>query len=355
MSQAAAPRSPSRREFDSIQILRAVAALAVVFFHLFSALQIDFKLFDRNPFMIGANGVDIFFVISGFIISYAAASDTSPLRFALKRIFRIVPLYYTLTIGLFAVAAAFPNLLNTTSADPLKLLKSLLFVPYMRDDGMVQPLLFLGWTLNYEMFFYALFALSMYVSRRPAVLCSGVICALVAIGHAVQFESVALNFYSNGIMLSFVWGSLAYLAFRHAPEWVGRLKPLWPLAAALILVQNWYPVPLAREYAFGLPSTLLLLSLLSMRPVTSLLGRAFKTIGDASYSLYLIHPYVLQAFVKIILPVFGISLVSIAVFSTVATLASIAVAVFLYFAVERPSNRWLRMQVLRPAPVWKAS
>lgn len=331
-----------RTEFDSLQILRALAALAVVIFHLFQSLEDDFKLFSYNAFSVGAHGVDVFFVISGFIICHAHERDHSSLRFALKRIFRIVPLYYFLTLSLFVLAWIAPHHLNSTSADPVALVKSLLFIPYMRDNGMVQPLLFLGWTLNYEMFFYGLFAINLMLSKHAPIFCSIQVLALTEIGRLVQYENVVLDFYTDSVMLSFVWGCGAYLLFRHAPTIVIKLKPLGPLAASIMLVQNWWPLPLPPEFAFGLPAAFLLLSVLHMGPASSASARILKTIGDASYPLYLSHPYVVQSFVKIVIPLFGVSLATITIFSVVALLGSIAASVVLFFTLEKPINSWLR-------------
>src|SRR5262249_39672775 len=151
---------------DSLQALRAVAALSVVLYH------IDF--IGR-----GAFGVDIFFVLSGFIICHVTAADRQ--HFLLKRLIRIVPLYWARTLVVCALALAAPRLLQTTSDSWMGLLKSLFFIPYEKESGRVYPVLFLGWTLNYEMFFYVVFSIAL--ALRPALaplLSAGVLAAFVA-------------------------------------------------------------------------------------------------------------------------------------------------------------------------------
>lgn len=146
-------QTPLSQRIDSIQLLRAVAAIAVVTQH------VPIPIFGD-----GLWGVDLFFVISGFIMCHATAR--SGRNFFLKRIIRIVPLYWLGTLFIYALALTLPQLLNTTTANPVDLLKSLLFIPFIKG-GIPVPIVFQGWTLNYEMFFYGLFWISLLVSRRP--------------------------------------------------------------------------------------------------------------------------------------------------------------------------------------------
>ena len=161
--------SADSRSIQSVQALRALAALLVVFEHVDMA-------------KVGAFGVDIFFVISGFVIAYVSRTDT-PARFMLKRLFRIIPLYWSATVLVFLVACLAPWALKSTTNDLGDLIKSLLFIPYMKDSGAVQPVLFLGWTLNYEMFFYAIFAVSMVIwPKMPAIPATVAILSLIVFG-----------------------------------------------------------------------------------------------------------------------------------------------------------------------------
>src|SRR6185437_14170487 len=150
------PRRPGvdeRRIFaskglDNIQALRAIAALLVVFVHL----AVPVAALGVAPF--GAGGVDLFFVISGFIMVYTTVGrPISGAEFLGRRIVRIVPLYWLLTLAVFGIALIAPTLLQFTTASWGQLLKSLFFIPFAKANGDVQPVLFLGWTLNYEMFF----------------------------------------------------------------------------------------------------------------------------------------------------------------------------------------------------------
>ena len=131
-------RSQVRSTLLGLQVLRFVAALAVVLFHIGSGLQIEFG-YQNNIFVFGAAGVDIFFVISGFIIAYTTDATKGAWVFCRRRVVRIVPLYWTLTLGVAAVALARPDLLNSTVVNGETLLKSLFFIPFEKTNGMVQP------------------------------------------------------------------------------------------------------------------------------------------------------------------------------------------------------------------------
>jgi exopolysaccharide production protein ExoZ len=131
----------------SIQVLRAIACLLVVQVHFFLHIPII------NRDLCGAIGVDIFFIISGFIISASIdflPKDEPVTTFFINRFSRVVPYYYFLT----AIFIGFSYLLNT-AFDTHQVIKSLLFIPQVKD-----PVLFLGWSLNHEVFFYAFVGIS---------------------------------------------------------------------------------------------------------------------------------------------------------------------------------------------------
>jgi len=148
----------SSRPVSSIQILRAVAALGVVALHV--SHEGATRLGARSPlpdFSVGAAGVDLFFVISGFIMVYASdalfARRGAPAWFFTRRLARIVPLYWAATAAAVAcfVALRYAGALEQLSWQTL--VASLLFVPWPRPDGAMLPVHMLGWTLNFEMFF----------------------------------------------------------------------------------------------------------------------------------------------------------------------------------------------------------
>src|SRR5438067_5401161 len=141
----------------SIQYLRFVAAFGVVLFHACSG--------TAHPFAIGAIGVHLFFVISGFLMwRVTALEPQAPRVFWLHRARRIIPLYWA-AIALMVVlvhALKVRPWEATDQAGPV--LKSMLFIPYRAADGVVAPVVYPGWTLNYEAFFYLVFGLSLFLA-----------------------------------------------------------------------------------------------------------------------------------------------------------------------------------------------
>src|SRR5262249_27030727 len=153
------------RMFLNLHLLRAVAALSVVYYHTTSEAGLNL------PPAVGSHAVDLFFVISGFIIARTALD--SPKQFLLRRIVRIVPLYWTATLAVFWLALFTPHILHSTRPDYRQLLCSLLFIPYETPEAGTLPTLILGWSLNYEMYFYVVFAIALaVVPRRASLLCS---------------------------------------------------------------------------------------------------------------------------------------------------------------------------------------
>src|SRR5271166_3045280 len=135
----------------SIQTLRALAALAVVAYH---ALQ-----WDRGGFDVGRAGVDVFFVISGFIMwRVTAGRDVPPRAFLWRRFTRVAPLYWLATLGVLAVALVWPAFLPEVRPGWRHLVLSLAFIPHLDPRGLPFPTLPPGWTLDYEAVFYAIFA-----------------------------------------------------------------------------------------------------------------------------------------------------------------------------------------------------
>jgi exopolysaccharide production protein ExoZ len=336
------PASAAHERLDTVQALRAVAALSVVGMHI--------PAIDR-----GAFGVDLFFVISGFIVCHVAAAD--PGRFMVKRFIRVVPLYWLCTIALFALALIAPQLMGATRADWSELGRSLAFVPFVKSNGNVHPVLYLGWTLNYEMLFYLLFALSLLLApQRPQWVAVPLLLTLFGIGQLVSFDSVPLRFWTEAIVIEFVFGIIAYGIWRrgllaHLPPVVAVFLAFSGLAAMMMLD----PDAASRPWQWGLPALLVFLATLSLEGRWRVPALWLLT-GNASYSLYLTQAYVLQAIQKAVMPLDAFTPAKVTLM-VLAALACCAVAVVIFKLVERPSNLWLRRRLLRPRkparPVWQ--
>jgi exopolysaccharide production protein ExoZ len=151
-------------KLGTIQHLRAIAALGVVFYHASSQVNGGHSDYVR----MGAAGVDLFFVISGFIMWVTAiARDEPPGRFALKRLIRIVPLYWLITTAVLLLVLAKPDLMRSASLNLTHIASSYGFIawPHPRSAHRFWPLVIPGWTLNYEMLFYAIVTIARHVHR----------------------------------------------------------------------------------------------------------------------------------------------------------------------------------------------
>lgn len=340
---------PSR--IENLQALRAFAALAVVYYHVTSEAGLNLAV------NIGAHGVDVFFVISGFIISHVAAHDSE--RFFVKRLIRVVPFYWTATIGLYLLAALVPNLLRSTRADPAQLVASLLFIPRETAYAGVVPTLVLGWSLNYEMYFYILFAAALRISRRSAPLvCTA---ALTVIAFAIDVAdptSATVRFYARPLVFEFALGILAYYVFRASEANVGKLGRRLPqvyvwVAGVLSLIalgveEYMHSFGLPRLVAAGVPAFCLVTSALLLERVygQAIRLRAVNLLGEASYILYLVHPYIIYGLLRAVLR--GHVATSPAAHAAVIVLllsVSSCVAIGLHVWFERPVLAFLRRQL----------
>ncbi|MDE1166572.1 MAG: acyltransferase [Pseudomonas sp.] len=276
----------------SLQALRALAAWVVVCHHF---MQIFFDFHASGPigqFFVdrGAVGVDIFFVISGLVIFLSTQDKDMPAgRFLLNRAIRIVPAYwlYTLLMGLMIVLVG--QQMPHQVVDLPHFLLSLLFIPSENPGGYgLYPTLNVGWTLNYEMFFYLLFSLVFLVPQRHRALV--VAAALFAVCEVVSRYGVLSRFYANNIVYEFLLGIAIGWAYRRG--WVGQglWIPLLLIAASLVAIYNLDASD--RLLHWGVPSAFIVLACIALEPWFKG-NRVLKVLGDCSYSVYLIHVLVL--------------------------------------------------------------
>ncbi len=228
----------SMSQIGSIQALRAGAALVVTFGHLeHEAATLPAAVASGfAPVLLDLTGagVDLFFIISGFVMVHASRdlfgrSGAAPL-FLARRLARIVPLYWMVTT-LFLLTMLAAHVLSSAVPTAGEVVQSYLFVPYSpRVGGPMQPVYKLGWTLNYEMFFYLVFSVVLMLPARTAVLALvGFFVSLVAVGHVVQPQP---GRSASGLIRSF---SNSYSArswrWRMAPVFASGGEPAWSLCS----------------------------------------------------------------------------------------------------------------------------
>ncbi|WP_185968072.1 acyltransferase family protein [Thalassotalea sp. PS06] len=326
-------------KLDSLQVLRALAAFAVVFSHI--------PMINRGEF-----GVDIFFIVSGFIICYITERDNA--NFMLKRIFRVLPLYYVGTVGLFIIATYVPALVSSDPGSLQELAKSLFFVPYLNADGEMAPVLKLGWTLNYEMFFYLAFALSLRLSTAHASsICASLLVCLICAGQLVDNNNLFFRFYTDTILLEFVYGMAIYALWKNTNHWhVNKALGYFSLVLALVIVTSMFFIDRAgiRFIAFGLPA-IAVVCLMLWGTKNIRFPFWLVLLGDASYSLYLFHPYLVLGVDRLLFSMDTLTFTSAAVAFAVVVACGLF-SIVSYYWLEKRSNEWLRNRFLpkRPKP-----
>lgn len=349
---SAAGRAPAG-QIETIQALRAVAALLVVFGHAAHETEaigprVGLNAIDPS-FLHWGIGVDIFFVISGFIMVHTSADlfgrPGAWRIFLARRIARIVPLYWLLTSVLLLGSLVAPRLLNVPVGDWQHVLASYLFIPSLRGGDETRPVMALGWTLNLEMFFYVLFAaVTLLPLKRGMIALALMITGLALAGAILRPSQVQLAFWTQQIILEFLFGCLLALLYRQGV----RL----PAAGAVLLVALGFAgmvkvhgldaegaIPPALRW--GIPAVLIVGSAALYRGAPPRIALLLTGLGNASYSLYLFHPFALRPLREVWVKLVGAALpleIYIAVALAVAAIAS----ALLYRWVERPIGQWLR-------------
>jgi exopolysaccharide production protein ExoZ len=279
-------------EVLTIQYLRAVAAIAVVIFHIGLVLHLNLAF--------GAAGVDLFFVISGFIMWMVTRQrKATPLKFIRKRLLRIVPLYWLVTIFVAACASFRPNLFPLNHPTFQHILLSLLFIPHLSPDGGLFPLLNQGWTLNYEMFFYFLFALTLAGSRKyqfyalSAVLVGFLLCGYLVhpLSPIEETYTPPGETYTSPLLMEFLAGVYICRAW-HDDKVLSRTTAWVAIALGVAGIGLTYCLrsELPRVIGWGIPAALIVAGAVSLEAAMTIRRIGFlKLLGDASYSIYLTH------------------------------------------------------------------
>lgn len=331
------------QQIHSLQILRGLAAIAVVHAHTITEWEALTGTPTRDGWHTGAVGVDIFFVISGFIITQTATRAGSGWAFFVRRWQRVAPLYWLLSLPwlLFVSGDGFLGRLRST----------LTFVPVSEGEPLL-PLHPSGWTLCFEMLFYS--AIAFAVGRGPRTWSLATALLLAAIAAQTLVGGPILAFIGNPILVEFLFGA--------ALAWLWRLR--WPLAglsaigAALTVLAvisftgagdihegRWtFDASLSwpRVVLFGLPALGLVWGALQLDSPP--LAR-WSFFGDASYSIYLTHLIVLFG----VTGVWRVAALPVWIYTPTAMAIAIVGGCVCYERIEKPLLQYVRKQMPQPA------
>lgn len=293
--------SPIRHDLRSIHGLRGLAAAAVVVAH-----SVEHGGFGGwVALFAGRFGVEVFFVISGIVILFAAGPTTfSPRAFAVRRFFRVVPLYWLTTLLVAALAFALPSIFKSTAFENSYFWKSMFFIPDLvpgRETDW-RPLFKLGWTLNYEVFFYLLVASLFWcrsINQRASILLS-MIAALVLVSFLIEKRATAFSFYANLNLLPFAFGVIIAWGIMKSENFLAVLqRARWQgVAAAAILTGfamtfEWQDYrALGGHMAMSVAAAFVALAVLAFeKSSTRSVGALWNWLGNVSYSIYLLHMF----------------------------------------------------------------
>ncbi|MGO4412506.1 acyltransferase family protein [Cupriavidus sp. KB_39] len=359
----------------NLQLVRALAALAVVFYHTGYVVP--------GHTHTELQGVAIFFALSGFLMAYLSQTAPSARDFFDRRVVRIVPLYWVVTVfsvlwfnyGLGNPVYQWPLLWQWAIHDQrqlfvwltsphglndfdlwARLFKSLFFVPYKNDAGDFQPLLGVGWTLNLEMFFYFVFSIALMFGRKSApIVAATLILAVKVIDDKMGGTNPIIHFYAHDYTWNFVYGIASFYVWRLLPSVIGRLR-LGVLLGALVftaffvwvnfathetrlLVNEFIPV----RWAFIFMPVVVVFSALILHSAGARVSsRLAILLGDASYAIYLSHTIVIGTLYPVGQRWAWMNASKSVIGVTVAMMLSTILGVLVYLYVEKPLLNWIR-------------
>lgn len=347
----------ARKKLDSLQLARAIAVLSVLLAHAvghpFAGAPGVFHLMSRY-------GVTLFFIISGYIMVLTTGPGrVDPGKFMYRRVSRIVPTYYIANVTLAIATLVAPGAFKSTIFDLKHIILSLLFIPMYRPDGsgFILPFFRLGWTLNYEMFFYLMFAACFALTaRNRVILLTGLFAALIAIGAAIPFHSAIPVFFTQVDLAAFVAGMWLGLAALRGPLRLSRgvraallLGGVAALAAIVAMYGEIRSLPLT-QYAIIAICAAHIIALTAVgdgpgKPIPAFL----LLIGDASYSIYLFHMFAVGA---VFAAAHHLPAIALPPLMALAIIAGLAVGVAAYRFIETPIvgrlKRWGERDQARP-------
>lgn len=340
----------SKPMLSSVQCLRAIAAMAVVAYHCAATIQIQ----GWKPGIVshasawGWAGVDIFFFISGFVMVMTTAGRdrgvVAAREFMAARIARIAPMYWLLTSLMLAIVWVVPSL-KTTEFTLAQAVTSYLFLPYeVRESGSYYPILYVGWTLTYEMFFYAIFAVSICFAEARSRLVLVAIFAGLSVLSLTRPSAYLFRFLTDPLLLEFVFGCLFAWAYRSGFRVSARTAAVIIAAGVLGFCVGTPASDMAhRVVCAGIPAALLVSGVILREAAGGWKGSdLLQQVGDASYSLYLLQAFTIPAFARVLTGADKHRLLPGDLICLSLVFASVLVAAFVYRTVERPVDIRLR-------------
>ena len=293
------------QQFTGIQLLRFTAAMLVVGMHISQAISIHTTGPGSEQYWHGgAAGVNIFFVVSGFVmaLSSRAATGDAPSRWRAVwilmrgRLLRIVPQYWFNTLLKVALLLAVSTLAVTSSIEDGHLAASLSFLVLVSPWGLVQSILPVGWTLNFEILFYLVFALAVASGAPRIRFCLLVFLLIFLSAHFFPLVRT-LAFYGQAIVFELVLGALIAAVLLRSPAPPAVVSVISILAGLVLVFSIQWPADAVRLGTMGLGAATIVMGTVWLEAaiIKNRFAAQFSFAGDASYSIYFSHTFVVPA------------------------------------------------------------
>ena len=346
------------RKINQIQFLRAMAAIFVAISHVWGINGIIGKPFGFD--YIGGFGVDIFFVISGFIMCYTTKDVfTNPrveaISFMAKRVLRIYPIYL-----IVATPAVIYLMIQFHAAGGeisfYDVIGNILLLPTFTQDPDYHMYFYVAWSLCYEMMFYIMFSVLMILCKSKKTLIFymvAIMFGMVSIVNLLGLQGEMLGWVNltymigDSLMINFALGCVIYIIFSKFKRYY--VRPLVSITiislaviCGVILAQHQY----YRLFRFGIPAFIIVLVALYTRTECgsdSLLSKTGLYLGNASYSIYLIHLYI----VFISGWVYSITPLSKDVTGAIMSIVAVSLGCVFYTVIEKPINKAIHAKFYR--------
>lgn len=323
-----------QKKIEMVQVIRGMACIAIFLFHLpseWGGVKANYSGFPLS----------IFFLLTGYFLLEGIRKTEH--GYFQKKIFRIVPLYWIFTLLLFAVSLVFPGINHGRSYSLIDLAKSLLFIPYYNSDGMLFPILSVGWTLIIEVYDYIAFWIVYKILKRfkyREILTIVTISGMIILGTVLKLcvnNDPILDIWTSVYQLPFILGlvlSWLHLTLKGNNKCVTITWPSIIIGLMVIFYILCYLIP--DNYAWIWACALVAASVFIFNEVRFPEWSIF--LGNISYSVYLIHKFVIAVVEKIVAHL-GVSSMTILGGIVLAFVMTILAASISYYFIESPVSK----------------
>jgi exopolysaccharide production protein ExoZ len=307
----------------------------------------------------GAIGVDIFFVISGVIMTIITNScSLTPKQFFIKRCIRVLPLYWGLSFFccIISLFGFWPVIKNE------EILETITVIPFVNMGHFEGPVLFLGWTLSFEFLFYIVFTIALWINKKqPLIIIFALLLLLVLTGYLFPgISEHRFKFATNAIILEFLMGCICgYMYLSNIKRSIKLTYAIVFTGLLLMTLQLFYgfgnisemaytwdgSLSMSRVIKWGIPAFLLVTGMVMMDKNANLkVPELLVTIGNISYSAYLLHIFCVMLLSALW---HRAHIVTPDLFIFAAVLFSLFTAYLFYRFIENPLTNYLNKRLLK--------